>query len=147
MAFIHEDISAADREWFNSFGLTNPVTRRSLHALEWTIDRERSAFLVALGGQGGYTSDIPMYYALVWKDHVVNLETFSTSSGNLSTGIEMFWKIPKIEAPGELLGNQAELSEVIREAFDAEGFAGRRDCVTKVNFEYMATPVFLTREV
>lgn len=36
--------------------------------------------------------------------------------------------------------------ELIKEAFDAEGFAGRRDCVTRVNFNYVAEPRFM-REV
>ncbi|MEK3793113.1 hypothetical protein MKX42_15395 [Paenibacillus sp. FSL R7-0204] len=103
MAFINEKITAADREWFNSFQLKDPFTRKSLESRSWTIDRERDAFLVGLGGQGDYESDVPMYYALVWKGNVIGMDTYSTGTGNVSSGIEMFWKITKIEAPGSLL--------------------------------------------
>lgn len=142
MAFINEKISAADREWFNSFQLKDPFTRKPLESRSWTIDRERDAFLVGLGGQGDYESDVPMYYALVWKGNVIFMDTYSTGTGNVSSGIEMFWKITKIEAPGSLLQDHEQLIDLIKGALDAKGFAGRRDCVTAVQFDYIATPVF-----
>lgn len=143
MAFVNEKIPSSDREWFNSFQLKDPFTRKLLESRSWTIDRERNAFLVGLGGQGIYDSDIPMYYALIWNNNIIYMDTFSAGNGNVSSGIEMFWKITKIEAPGNLLQDQDEMMALIKEAFDAKGFAGRRDCVTSVHFDYIATPGFV----
>lgn len=67
MAFVNEKISEKDKEYFNSFNLKNPVTGDLLFSRKWTIDRKRDVFLVGMGGQGFYESEIPMYYALVWK--------------------------------------------------------------------------------
>ncbi|WP_150269086.1 hypothetical protein [Paenibacillus tepidiphilus] len=147
MAFISERIAEADREQLHSLQLKDPFTNQPLQPRRWTIDRERNAILVGLGGQGIYGGETPLLYVLVWNHHFIYLDTFKAGEGNLSTGIEMFWKVTKIEAPGELHRNHEELVDVIREALDAEGYAGRRDCVTKVNFEYIAEPVFIIGEV
>lgn len=66
MAFINEEISDSDKELFYSFNFINPVTRKPLNPRKWTIDRERDILLVGLGGQGLESSEIPMFYALVW---------------------------------------------------------------------------------
>lgn len=146
MAFVNERISENDREYFNSFSLKSPFTDQPLYAREWTIDRERDVFLVGLGGRGTYDSDIPMFYALIWENEVILLDTYCKGEGNYSTGIEMWWKITKIIAPDALIKNMEEMLELIKEAFDAIGFAGVRECVTKVNFDFVAEPVFI-REV
>ncbi len=143
MAFVNERIPENDREYFNSFNLLSPFTDEPIFAREWTIDRERDAFLVGLAGQGTYESDIPMFYALVWKKNVIILDTYSKGEGNYSKGIEMWWKITKIKAPDTLIKNMEEMLELIKEAFDAFGFAGIRECVTKVNFDFVAEPEFI----
>lgn len=74
---------------------------------------------------------------------MIVLETFSDGKGSISTGIEKWWKITSIEAPECLLKYNDKMLELIKEAIEAEGFG---DCVTRVNFEYVAEPWF-TREV
>jgi hypothetical protein len=77
------------------------------------------------------------------EKNVIVLETFSDGKGSISTGIKKWWKITKIEAPECLLKDSDEMLGLIKEAFDAEGFAGRIDCVTRVNFDYLTEPRFI----
>lgn len=143
MAFVNEKIVGADREILNSFNLKSPFTNKPLESREWTIDRERDVFLVGLGGQGTYNSEIPMYYALVWKKGTIIMETFSEGIGSFTTGTEMHQKITKIEAPESLLTDKDEMLQIIKEAFDGKGVAGRRDCVTNVIFDFIAESKFI----
>jgi hypothetical protein len=147
MAFVNEEISEKDKEYFNSFNLKSPFTRNEpIEPWKWIIDRERDAFLVALGGQGYYESEIPRFYALIWKKNIIKIETFRNGIGSFSTGVEIWWKITKIEAPECMIEDNTEMVELIKEALDAEGSGGRRDCVTRVNFDYIAEPRYI-REV
>jgi len=144
MAFVNEDITEEkDIELFNLFNFKNPVSDEKLRPRKWTIDREREAFVVGLGGRGFYDSEIPTFYALVWKRNVIILETYSKGQGNYSTGIEMWWKISKIKAPEILIQDQQTIINLIKGAFDAQGFAYERDRVTRVNFDYIAKPSFV----
>ncbi|PYG83911.1 hypothetical protein LY28_03759 [Ruminiclostridium sufflavum DSM 19573] len=144
MAFIYEKISETDRQRLNSFNLVSPLTKnKPIAPSKWIIDRERDVFLVSLGGQGFYESEIPRFYALIWKNNVVLVETFRNGVGSLSDGVEISWKITKIEAKESLLKDKDEMIELIKEGLDAEGSGGRRDCVKKVNFDYIASPWFI----
>ena len=89
MAFVNEKITAEeDKALFNSFNFKNGVTDQPLKPWKWTIDRERSIFLVGLGGQGYEHSEIPEFFALVLKKDVIIIETFSGGSGDIEVGIE-----------------------------------------------------------
>ncbi|AEV67600.1 hypothetical protein [Acetivibrio clariflavus] len=143
MAFINEKISEADKEIFNSYGFKSVFTNDPIEPWEWTIDRERDIFLVALEGRGYYDSEIPLFYALVWQKRVIKIEAYRKSIGDFFTGTEMYWRITKIEAPMFFFNQKDELIELIKEAFDAHGSLGRRDIVTKVNFDYIAEPYFI----
>lgn len=143
MAFIKEKISESDRVIFNSYNLKNPITRETLNSRRWTIDRERNAFLVALGGQGIYGSEIPMYYALIWNGKVITLETFSKATGSNSTGMEFYWKITKIEAPECLLKDKDEMMNLIKEAFIAYDIGDTKVITSKFNFDFIASPWFI----
>lgn len=147
MAFVNEAISEADMDIFNSYKLESPFTANLLiEPYKWTIDRERDVFLVSLGGQGREHSEIPEYYALVWKKNIIIMETFSGGVGSASTGVEKWWKITSIKVPESLMQEKDTVMDLIKEAFDAYGSRNRRDCVKKVEFRFIATPVFI-REV
>ncbi len=146
MAFVNEKIPEADKERFNSFSFKNPVTHEPNKANKWTIDRERDIFLVALGGKGAYVTEIPMFYALVWKNKVINLETYSDGKGNYKSGVEMWWKITRIEIPESLKPYKDQVIELIKEGIDAHGSGYRRDHIVKVNFDRIVPPSFI-REV
>ncbi|CAH1204392.1 hypothetical protein PAECIP111893_02241 [Paenibacillus plantiphilus] len=142
MAFVYEKISEADRELYQSFNLRSPFNGRPLETRKWTIDRERNAYLISLGGQGTYNSDIPMFHTLIWNGNTINIDSFTTGIGDVSSGIEKFWKITKIEAPIDLYEKKDELIDLMKEAFDAKGFAGSKDCVVSVHFDFIAAPEF-----
>ncbi|HOQ01253.1 MAG TPA: hypothetical protein PK604_10620 [Acetivibrio clariflavus] len=82
MAFINEKISEADKEIFNSYGFKSVFTNDPIEPWEWTIDRERDIFLVALEGRGYYDSEIPLFYALVWQKRVIKIEAYRKSIGD-----------------------------------------------------------------
>lgn len=117
MAFIKKKTSEADREFIDSFHFINPVTNEKRHPRYWTIDQERNIFLIGLGGQGYYASEIPMFSALIWNKCVIMLETFSSSIKNDSGVKECFWKITKIKAPICLLEKSDEMIEIIKQNF------------------------------
>ena len=143
MAFVNELITEVkDKVLFDSFNFKNPLSDKPLRYWKWTIDRERDAFVVGLGGQGYYNSEIPMFYALVLGKNLILLETYSEEHGMYNSGVDVRWKISKITAPETLKQDQQIIMDLIKDAFDAMG-AGRRDCVKSVNFDYMATPSYV----
>ncbi|PYG83910.1 hypothetical protein LY28_03758, partial [Ruminiclostridium sufflavum DSM 19573] len=135
-----------DREYFNSFNLKNPVTNEILNSRRWVIDRERNAVLIGLGGQGIYGCEIPMFYALIWNENIIMLETFSKAIGNNAIDTDFYWKITRIEAPECFLKDNTEMMDMIKEALTAYATRSKNDSVTKVNFDYIASPWFI-REV
>jgi len=143
MAFENEKISEVDRELFNSFNLKSPFTGEALQSRRWVIDREREAYLIALGGQGMYYSEVPMFYAFIWKNNVVKLETFENSKGDILSGYETKWKINRIEAPKSLLQDHEVLMNLIKEAFISEASPSKKDVLSIVHFDYIATPWFV----
>lgn len=143
MAFVNEKILEADMDMFNSFNLKSPFTRKPIEPWMWTIDRERDIVLVEMEGQGYEHSEIPMFYALVWKKNVIIMETFSWGKGNYTIGAEIWWKIRSIRIPESLIAEKDTIIKLIKEAFDAYGSEHKRAHVKKVNFEYIATPFFM----
>jgi len=79
----------------------------------------------------------------LYGKNAIIIETYSTGTGHVSTGIEMRWKLTKITAPEHLRTDKDEMMELIKEAFDAIGFDGKRDVVTKVIFDFIAEPRFI----
>ncbi|EKN62896.1 hypothetical protein P9E76_08600 [Schinkia azotoformans] len=145
MTFINETISEVDKEKFYSFNFKNPVTLDPVKARKWTIDRESNAFLIGLGGQGSEFSEIPMFYAFVWKNDVIMMETFSRGTGNAQSGVELWWKITRIEIPEKLKSDKEVIVEQIKKAFDEYGSFHRRDHVKGVYFDVIAEPVFVRK--
>jgi hypothetical protein len=143
MAFVNEKISECDREYFYSLNLKSPFTDELVEPWKWTIDREREIFLVGLAGQGSEHSEIPMYYALVWKKNVIIIETFSGGTGSYSTGVEKWWRIPSIRIPECMAAEKDKVVELVKEAFDAHGSGYKRDHVKKVEFKHIASPFFI----
>lgn len=141
MSFINEKIPESDRELYDSFNLSSPFTNKPVESRKWTIDRERNAFLIALGGRGYWDSDIPHYYAFIWKNNVIKIETFSKEHGNANTGIEVRRKITSIKMPEKLMPEKDVVMELVKEAFEVHGFLWRKS--NKVNFDYIASPLFI----
>ncbi|PYG83912.1 hypothetical protein LY28_03760 [Ruminiclostridium sufflavum DSM 19573] len=146
MAFVNEKISKQDEDFFNSFNFKSPFTQNdSIKPWKWTINREREAFLTGLGGQGYEHSEIPEFFALVWKKKVIILETFSGGSGSNSTGVEVWWKITSIKVPQSLIVEKEAVMDLIKEAFEAYGNGYNSTYVRKVEIKFISEPYFIPR--
>lgn len=144
MSFVNEKISEIDREMLDSFNLIKPISKSRCDARRWTIDRERSALLVGLEGQGFYGGDMPGFYALIWNKNVIKLETFSKANDSSPTYKEFWRKVTKIEAPECLFKDKDEMMELIKEAIIAEAIKFVKGCCEiKVNFDFIAKPIFI----
>ena len=122
MAFVNEEIiTEEDKAYFNSFGIKDPFTGKLHKSKEWTIDRERNMFLVDIAGQGTEYSEIPMYYAFVYKNRVLEIPTYSKTIGNRTTGMDMYWEINISRPPKEFMDELSEIFEYLREAFTVYG--------------------------
>lgn len=124
MAFVNETISEADKPKYEAYGFKSPFRNEVLPPWRWAIDRERDAFLVCLGGQGGGNSEIPMIYVLVWKGAVIRFHTFRKGRGDAQTGQEWWWNVLDISTPEHLKPKQAEIFQLIREALTECGTGG-----------------------
>ena len=122
MAFVNEEIiTEEDKAYFNSFGIKDPFTGKLEEPWKWTIDRERNMFLSCVAGQGTEYSEIPMYFAFIYKNRVLEIPTYSKTIGNRSTGMDMYWEISISRPPKEFMDELSEIFEYLREAFTVYG--------------------------
>ena len=140
MAFTNETSPDADRPRYESFGFMSPFNGDLVPPSKWTIDRERDIFLVSLGGQGGEQSEIPEFFALVWKGSPIGFRAFHKGRGDYQSGAELWWKIFRVGVPKPVEGDRSKILDFIREAVDARGSGYRRDHVTAVNIEIDDAP-------
>lgn len=85
-----------------------------------------------------------MFYALIWNKNIIELETFSKARRKSDTFMEFWWKVTRIEAPECLFKDKDEMMELIKEALIAEDISNIKNCdTTKVNFDFIAKPVFI----
>jgi hypothetical protein len=144
MAFINEKITdPADQERFRFWDLANPVTHEPVTPRKWTADRQRDAFLFWLGGQGAQHSEIPGYYALVWHDEVIVLETFDRGQGvpYSDEGVTIWWKIGAVFLPAALERQRKEAINLIKESLTA--MDDRSEYRVKVKFDHIANPIIM----
>lgn len=144
MAFKYEKMNEDDLKFVQDFNFRNPLSHiRPLRLTHWTADRERKAFLIALGGEGYYGAEIPGFFVFIWKNRVMKIEAFTEGQGNFEKGIEVWWKINKIIIPDIFKKDQQIIMDLIREAFIAESRCYRIDCVKNITFDYIAEPSFV----
>src|SRR5262249_17327748 len=132
--FVNETVPDADKERFESWGLICPTTRKAVKPWKWSIDRARDAALVALCGQGDWVTDVPMFYALVWRGRIIEIETHCKATGNSADGFGLLWKVGKVTAPKALAPEQDTVLALVREALDANGLYFDRSNVKEVRF-------------
>jgi hypothetical protein len=136
MAFINELISDVDKariDWskFKAYSYSD-----SHRPWKWTIDRERDVFLVGLALDGyDDTGTRPDIYILYWKGDIIRVEARSNSKGGFETGVDMHWKISKIDIPSHLEHLRQEIVMVLREAIDAHGLTYKREPVKFVRID------------
>lgn len=119
MSFIYEVVPEKDTKFFESMGLKNCWGNSELLFLaghtKWCADRERNAYLVAMGG--GYHGEMPYFYDLWWKGNVVRIEAERGGKGNYEMGIDIIWFINRVPIPEKIWESKDEIMEMIEEAF------------------------------
>ena len=117
MSFIFERVPDKDRDFFMSMGLKNCWGSDTLDLPSdkmWSADRERNAYLIAIGG--GY-HDMPYFYDLWWNGYTIRMEVVETGDGNYSTKVNIIWNIWRISIPKEIWDKKDEIIGLITEAF------------------------------
>ena len=147
MSYKKEIMSEKDKEYLASFNFNSYVTRKPLAGYEWTIDRDNESFLIYAGGEGFYSSEIPMFFNFVINNTALRIETFFKGSGNDFIGISRTWKIARIIVPKRLKAfseiSNEEIVEKIKEALTAYSRPIDVNCSVDVSFEYIS-PILLS---
>ena len=117
MAFVFEKIPSEDLEYVRSLGIKDwsgyDLERFFEGISRWSIDRNRQAFLIGLGG--GY-DDMPLFKAFLYKGIECRIEQEKeikqTSEG------KRIVRISRVIIPCDLSEQKDEILEMILEDFD-----------------------------
>ncbi|MDR1848467.1 MAG: hypothetical protein LBQ75_00320 [Zoogloeaceae bacterium] len=141
MAFVNEEYSAEDKPLVDRLVKRRPPLTRipgsSIPGLsEWTVDRERDAFLVLVGKEGGTyegTQEI-RHYVLVLGEHEIHFSGEYHVTGYRSKGEPqiMTWTIHQLSVPSSLASQKEEALALVREALDAQGLYHCRESLASV---------------
>jgi len=147
MTFVTERIPDSDLHRIDGEALLKrcSIRRMSDKFVEWTIDRERNAYLVPLGGGLG---EIPGVFGLVWNDAIISFQAVrELKLGMDKSGKEivLIWNIPTIVLPKSLHTQKDAIKQLIIDALDAYGLLSDRKGVDSVviNFAPECRYVFL----
>lgn len=142
MAFIREYLTEETEKQFASYKLNNPVTLDPLQIFRWYIDRERNLIFFGLGGQGILGGDIPAYYALIWNDNIIVIETFSKAKLINQVTEEEHWYIVDIKAPVCLKGQEERIVELVKQSIDETQQISISGVKKIIIFEQISIPNF-----
>lgn len=127
MAFVNEDIPKADQQRLNYSNLKDPQTGSGISdSPRWTVDHERDAFLMHLGG-GMDREDyhVPHYFLFSWKDAWIRVDAFQRRRASddpmLAT---LTWEVIRLSSPDAVPAPQEEGLQILAEAFIAFGNTG-----------------------
>ncbi|MBQ7756936.1 MAG: hypothetical protein IJ401_06510 [Oscillospiraceae bacterium] len=134
MAFVCEIIPSEDIEYVRSLGIKDwsghDLERFFEGISEWSIDRNRQAFLVRLGG--GY-KDMPYFAAFWYEGCEIRIETpvrlFEDNEGR------KIRKITGISIPKELYSQKEEICNLIIEAYLAMSKYYNSSTITEIHCE------------
>lgn len=126
MAFKNEKISEQDREWVSK--LVNYESIRAIskwvHRFErissiWTVDRDRDAYLILLGG-GGMPDDVGRlpYAVLVLDGELVVFNVVRKGVGNNTTGRRTVFEVSNVIVPSGLNVRYTEVQRLIKDALE-----------------------------
>ncbi len=135
MAFVNEELTPEEREWFAKRGIKNSVYGKA-HILKpryWTIDRERDAYITYLGVRRDWPDEIVLFYQLRDISMIISVKRCSAPNNIGVYSLENTCDAPlKDIKDGELI---EELKSVLREAleeFKANGRPDERNMAVKV---------------
>jgi hypothetical protein len=120
MAFVNEKIDTPERiREFDQLNLVSPLTRKPPERWKWTVDRERGAYLIPLGG--GF-SEVPEIFALVVPNGVIQFDGNKKGQGqHAKRNVQIEWQISEVRIPRALAPQATELLSIVRDALTAYG--------------------------
>ena len=146
MAFKSEEIiNEQDVAYFKTFHFVNPVGGKLLSPSVWTINRKENMFLLALGGQGIYGTEIPMFYVIVIERQVIVMETFVRFTGDNFTdkGSDIWLSITKLSIPEGISTPINRIVGCIKAAFVEEWTGENTVGLRRLHFEDIADPRYV----
>ncbi|MBK6639341.1 MAG: hypothetical protein IPH08_00100 [Rhodocyclaceae bacterium] len=129
MAFVNEKISEQDWEWVAK--LVNyeciKAISRWIHKFHipsfWTVDRERNAFLIQLGG-GGSPDDIGRmpYAVLILDGQVIVFNVVRRGTGDGTVGRHVIDEVHELIVPSVLELRREGIKQLLREALEEDTY-------------------------
>lgn len=92
------------------------------------LDKDRGVALYYKGGTGGSAEDLQVY-ELHWDNQIIPFVV----EPKIFNKNEIEYEIRQITIPDSLKGQQDIIIQLISEAFDVFGYAGRRDFISKLS--------------
>lgn len=127
MAFKNEKISEQDRAWvaklvnYESIKAISRWVHRFSIPSTWTVDRDRKAFLIGLGGGGGPDDVGRMPYAvLVLDGQVIVFNLVERSTGSGAVGLHKTVEVHDLILPTALVATKEEIKELLSEALEED---------------------------
>lgn len=126
MAFTNEKISDRDMAWVSTLvtyesisAIWQWVHRFSLFSSLWTVDRDKGAFLIHLGGGVPGHPDGPRASAVLILDGKVIVFNFEHRwPGNSTVGYDMRYEIYDLFVPSDLKSRCDEIKQLIFDALE-----------------------------
>jgi len=129
MAFVNEEISESDQIRIDYGSLRDPQNQQKLSGSpKWTVDRERDAFLIRLGG-GLSREDyhIPYYFLFSFKEERIMVQAFQKRMPSDDPMLEvLIWQIIRLELPENFQTSRKETLQILKEAFMVYGKTGTK---------------------
>jgi hypothetical protein len=129
MTFVNEKISDADQQRINYSALKDPHTGNPLIGRPcWTVDRDRDAFLIGLGG-GMSREDyhVPYYFLFSWKGTRMRVDAYKRrmpAPGDPMRAV-LTWEVVRFDLPETLcLRDEEEVVQMLTEALQTYGTTG-----------------------
>jgi hypothetical protein len=126
MAFKNEKISEQDQEWVSKLVNYNNIRAisRWVHRFSppdwiWTVDRQKGAYLISLGGGGSPDDEGRMpYMVMIFDGEVVVFNKVERSTGNGTVGIQLIVEIHELIVPPALESRREEIKLLLHEALE-----------------------------
>lgn len=130
MTFKNEKISEQDRAWvatlvnYDSIKAIAPqVHRFSPPDWIWTVDRERNAYLIQLGGGGGPDDLGRMPYAvLILDEHVIVFNVVRRGTGDGTIGRHVVMEVHKLVVPSIITSHRNEIEQLVFAALEEDAY-------------------------
>ena len=138
MAFVNEKYPQSEKAKIDTLVANRPKYSRPPGSSRWTVDRERDAFLVIVGKEGGTYEGTQEteHYVLSWKGERIHFSGDPVLSGKAKSDMVMSWLVHQVIIPPAIENQKSEVLQLIREALDAKGWLYDRDRLSTVEVNF-----------